>query len=86
MEPMFPDGFDVEVFKSWLLGEANRRSEYREDREHVTPWIKRFAERKGIVPCPSELLPWKDVKLSVDTMEDYERVIKFYKENPCKLY
>ena len=35
-----PDGFDVEVFKASLLGEAAEKAELRSEREHVTPWFR----------------------------------------------
>lgn len=62
-----PDGWDVECFsfktleEAWKFGTA-------EDREHVTPYMKRHS-------YPIFLHP---LKLSVDTLEDYERVKEFY--------
>ncbi len=86
-EPMYPDGFDVEVFtfdtleQAWLAAPHIALEEYSAyNREHVTPWIKEY-NTIHTVHCPPELLPWKDVKLSVDTQEDYERVLKWYEEN-----
>jgi spore coat polysaccharide biosynthesis protein SpsF (cytidylyltransferase family) len=83
-DPMYPDGFDVEVFKMYCLDLAWNMAESPEDREHVTPWIKRNAEKILSVPCSPELLPFKDIKLSVDTREDYERVLKWREENNWK--
>lgn len=80
-EPMYPDGFDVEVFTFNILSGAAECAVDEEDREHVTPWIKRWAQKNHAVCCPQELLPWKDVKLSVDTQEDYVRTIEWYKKN-----
>jgi spore coat polysaccharide biosynthesis protein SpsF len=82
-EPMYPDGFDVEVFTYRYLELAQEASS-GEDREHVTPWIKRNASKVHTVHCSPELLPWKDAKLSVDTQEDYERVVKWYEESKCR--
>jgi len=36
-----PDGFDIEVFKSWLLFEASEKALLLSEREHVTPWMRR---------------------------------------------
>jgi spore coat polysaccharide biosynthesis protein SpsF len=84
--PKYPDGFDVEIFKSLFLEKSMEINMFEEgDKEHVTPWIKRNASKVNAVFCPPELLPWQDIKLSVDTQEDYERVVKFYKEISCKL-
>lgn len=80
-EPMYPDGFDVEVFRFGILEDAAKYAIGEDDREHVTPWIKRWASHCHGIFCPPELLLWKDVKLSVDTQEDYNRVLKWYEEN-----
>jgi spore coat polysaccharide biosynthesis protein SpsF (cytidylyltransferase family) len=80
-EPMYPDGFDVEMFTFNALEDAaNNLSLSKEDREHVTPYIKRHYKCHAI-HCHPLLLPFKDIKLSVDTREDYERVVKWYNEN-----
>lgn len=83
-DPMYPDGFDVEIFKMYCLELAWEMAESPEDREHVTPWIKRNAGKTLSVLCSPELLPYKDIKLSVDTQEDYERVLKWREENNWK--
>jgi spore coat polysaccharide biosynthesis protein SpsF (cytidylyltransferase family) len=41
----FPDGFDVEVFPTASLRAADASSRESGDREHVTPWIRRNAQR-----------------------------------------
>jgi len=83
-EPAYPDGFDVEIFKfEWLL-RAWEMTTLLEDREHVTPWIKRSGCKTMHVHCPPELIPFSNVKLSVDTQEDYERVLKWREEHNWK--
>ncbi len=54
------DGLDVEVFSYELLKEAHEKATLPDDREHVTPYMKRAT------------------KISVDTMEELERVRKIY--------
>ena len=85
-EPAYPDGFDVEVFKYWFLEEALAVTSILEegDTEHVTPWIKRNSIVTKAVHCPENLFPYKDIKLSVDTQEDYERVLKWREDNQWK--
>lgn len=78
-EPRYPDGFDVEVFTYSALLDAEY-SCHSTDREHVTPYIKQTTKTHSVY-CPSQLLLFKDIKLSVDTREDYERVVKWYEEN-----
>ena len=34
-----PDGFDIEVFNSWILKQAVKEAQLDSEREHVTPWI-----------------------------------------------
>ena len=64
------DGLDVEIFSAALLAQAARYATERADREHVTPWIRRHAPH--VVVGSSE--DWRRVKLSVDTLDDFERV------------
>jgi spore coat polysaccharide biosynthesis protein SpsF len=67
----FPRGLDCEVFSRQALDEAHREASLREDREHVTPFIRRHVERYGArflstVP-PDQIYRW-----TVDTPEDFE--------------
>lgn len=52
------DGWDVEVFTMDMLFETWVSAVSKEDKEHVTPYMRRVT------------------KLSVDTSEDYERMLK----------
>ena len=77
-EPDFlEDGFDVEVFRYWLLEKTWRESALPSDREHVCPYMKKPEQFK----CG-----WKkyrkeyNFKLSVDTSEDLEVIRVIYKE------
>ncbi len=67
----WPDGMDVEVFPAWNLHEAAERAETKEDREHVTPWMREHLEH-SILPGPNGKA--LGVKLSIDSPPDYERV------------
>lgn len=80
----YPDGLDTEVFSAALLAEANlavdqyanRMSEgdlgrnYKDDREHVTKWMRRNAMH--VVVWNHE--DWREIKLSVDDRENFEFV------------
>lgn len=59
----YPDGLDVEVFSMWLLDQAAASTYRSEDREHVTPGIRRLALNVGTVRAPFNLTR---LKLSVD--------------------
>lgn len=64
--PDYVDGEDTEVFSADLLGLAHAHATDPQDREHVTPWIRRHC----VAPDPVTPV----AKTSVDTREDYERV------------
>ena len=74
----WPDGTDVEVFSVELLKEADKSAScpdrfkaypeiVKEDREHVTSWMRRNAQC-GVYKRKQDR--WSKTKLSVDTPED----------------
>ncbi len=63
------EGYNVEVFDYKTLLRAHKLATEPYDREHVTPWMKRL-ENTGLF---QDYLP-PDQKLSIDTLEDYERL------------
>lgn len=65
----FPDGLDAEVFSLEALKLASEQATRREDREHVTPWMRRML-RTHTVQCQSG--DFSRYKLSIDRVEDYE--------------
>lgn len=68
----FPQGMDCEVFTMELLKWAAATSSHPEDREHVTPMMRRPSEYIKRVNVAS---PWRmDGRLTLDTEDDY-RVI-----------
>lgn len=62
------DGWDVEIFGREDLMDANRYAK-KEQREHVTTWM-----REGAEPDNPTLPDWTALKCSVDTREDLRRV------------
>ncbi len=79
--PSYPDGLGCEVFSRTALEEAHAsvKRENSKDREHVTGWIKRGVNLVGgrrycglNLRCPYPGL--ENLKFSVDTEEDLERV------------
>ena len=67
----YPDGQDVEVFTMNTLTRAAKLATTPHEREHVTPYMKNEAMfRVGRLYCQEPT----DIKYSVDTREDYERV------------
>ena len=63
------EGYNVEVFKYGTLLRACKLAETPYDREHVTPWMQRL-DNIGLF---TDYLP-PDMKLSIDTIDDYERL------------
>lgn len=74
----WPDGTDVEVFSIGVLKDAEKAAScpdrleaypriVREDREHVTTWIRRNT-KCGVYKRKHDR--WSDTKLSVDTPDD----------------
>ena len=41
LEETYPDGLDIEIFTKEALFKANKYCNNKEEREHVTPWIKK---------------------------------------------
>lgn len=71
------DGIDVEVFSNMALDKAHVLATKPEDREHVTPYIHENF-RTSMVECGWHIDNPEDIKLSVDTQEDYDRMCKIY--------
>lgn len=69
----FPRGLDCEVFSREALDEAHREATLKEDREHVTPFIRRHVERyaaRFLSTTPLE----QTYRWTVDTPEDFELI------------
>jgi spore coat polysaccharide biosynthesis protein SpsF (cytidylyltransferase family) len=80
LEPTFPDGMDVEVFKFSALKEAYQNATLKSDREHVTPYIWRNSTVKGGKIFRSLSVKYKEdfskYRLTVDTQEDFDLIEK----------
>ena len=63
-----PDGFDTEIFSYKWLKRAYEFAEDPSDKEHVTPYIRKYARSIYIGT------PQFKTKLSIDTEEDLERI------------
>jgi spore coat polysaccharide biosynthesis protein SpsF (cytidylyltransferase family) len=78
LEPTFPDGIDVEVFKFSALKNAHQEAVLKSDREHVTPYIWRNSSVKGGKMFSSFSIKYhKDFskyRLTVDTQDDFNLI------------
>jgi len=71
------DGLDTEVFSFEALDKTHSLATEDSDREHVTRWMYENLKTE-MVECG-----WyheKDIKLSVDTQDDFDRISTIYEE------
>lgn len=67
--PTFPDGLDVEVFTAQALERASKEAESRFEREHVTPYLRRFGKfKKGSLQHNEDL---SKLRWTVDEAADF---------------
>jgi len=75
LNPTYPDGIDVEVFKYSVLEQAYNGATLKSDREHVTPFIWRNSSFKGGTKFKSmsyeNQKDFSGVRLTVDKQEDF---------------
>ena len=76
-----PVGTGVEVIRKTALYEAYIKGKEPHHREHVTPYIKEHPELFKIVKYQSPLVnPFPDLRLTVDTAEDFKLIEILYNE------
>ncbi len=78
-----PVGGGVEVISANALLSAHHEATSAYDREHVTPYIYNNPQRYKICTLPVQLQFNPDVNLSVDTWDDYLRVLRMYHDTLC---
>jgi spore coat polysaccharide biosynthesis protein SpsF (cytidylyltransferase family) len=80
IEPTFPDGTDVEVFKFSALKRAFTEADLKSDREHVTPYIWKNSTAKGGFLFKSlnfsNQIDYSNYRITVDTIEDFNLIEK----------
>lgn len=73
--PDFPDGFDVEAFRSSELIEAWHHAKKRSEREHVTPYIRNKAIQQGTYKQYQAVTEkYKNIRLTVDEPVDLNAI------------
>lgn len=84
LNPTYPDGIDVEVFKHSALKAAYEDATLKSDREHVTPYVWRNSSYKGgkIFKSMSyeNIEDYSSLRLTVDKLEDFLVIEKLVKE------
>lgn len=72
VERSFPDGFDVQVFSTSLLGQVSRLTTSLVDREHVSYYIYTHPETYLLFNWRAEgLMNHPELAVTLDTPEDY---------------
>lgn len=77
IEPTFPDGLDVEIFRTQCLHEAWNEAQLPSEREHVTPFIHKRSSRYriGHYKNSSDL---SSLRWTVDEEVDFQLITKIY--------
>jgi spore coat polysaccharide biosynthesis protein SpsF len=75
LNPTFPDGLDIEVFKFSALEKAFTEATMKSDHEHVTPYIWRNSSLKGGKIFTSQSfendVDYSQIRMTVDKLEDF---------------
>jgi spore coat polysaccharide biosynthesis protein SpsF len=86
LEPTFPDGLDVEIFRFKCLGQAWLEAKLTSQREHVTLFIHQQPDlfKLGSFKGEHDL---SELRWTVDEPADFELITRIYEElypaNPC---
>lgn len=76
LDPTYPDGQDIEVFKASALEKAWKNAKLSSDREHVTPYIWKNSTYKGNSIFKSdnftERFSFQHLRMTVDEVDDFE--------------
>ena len=80
LNPTYPDGIDVEVFKFSALQKAFNEAKLSSEREHVTSYIWKNSDFKGGTLFKAfsyeNETDFSSIRLTVDTIEDFEVIEK----------
>lgn len=77
--PDLPYGTGIEVIKSTALVTADRRACDPLEREHITQYLYRHPTRfRIVVGTPDDAFFRRELRLTVDTKEDYDRMVRIY--------
>lgn len=76
----YVDGFDCEVLSADMFKWVVNHVETDEDKEHVTSIIKRLRPEGPSYGVLLNHIDLSDIKLSVDTLEEFERVERLFRQ------
>ena len=72
----FPDGYDIEIFSFKQLEKLNKIAKLKEDREHVTTYLKRNLENITTVNYKKDL---SNLRITLDFKKDLTIIRKIFK-------
>ena len=81
-EPTFPDGMDVEIFSFNSLKNAWKKAKSNDDKEHVTPFIK----RNYLVSLFKNEIDYSNIRITLDEAEDFELIYSIVKNFKSNIY
>lgn len=74
----FPDGQDIEIFKSSVLRKAWREAHLNSEREHVTPYIIKNTDINGgklfKAKAYESISSFSNIRMTVDTLNDFNAI------------
>lgn len=77
MPPSWPHGWDCEVFHFKALEKAYYDASLDEEKEHVTPWIRKHLKTQNVANPKGNFY---HLRVTLDTEEDYGRIQKIIQE------
>jgi spore coat polysaccharide biosynthesis protein SpsF len=80
LERTYPRGMDVQAFPTALLAEVAELTQDPADREHVSLYIYEHPERYGLRSVVSDRPETAELRLTVDTAEDYALIKAIFEE------
>lgn len=80
----FPDGFDIEIFKSKILGKLSATAVNSLQREHVTSHIKNIKNIK--IDNYKNKKDLSNLRLTIDEAKDYELLKKVFQKFRNKIF
>lgn len=78
VEPLFPDGLDIEVFTFKSLKEAYENATLPSQLEHVTPYIR--DNKRNVIDHYRADFNYSDLRWTVDEIEDFHLVKDIFEE------
>lgn len=80
-ERSYPLGLDVQVFSKEILAEVDKKTNNKDDREHVSLYIYSSGEYSLKAVVAEDSLFWPDLRITLDDLGDYnfiKRIIEHF--------